>query len=72
MRLRYEPSSEPLHISAKCSVSVGLTRVVFTPNVGEFVPENSTLGRVGVEERCPPRKKSRVERLKAKVEPLLT
>ena len=31
-----------------------------------------TLGRVGVEERCPPRQESRVERLKAKVEPMLT
>ena len=30
------------------------------------------LVRVGVEERCPPRQKSRVERLKAKVKPLLT
>ena len=31
-----------------------------------------TLGREGVKERCPPRQKSRVGRLKAKVEPLLT
>ena len=33
---------------------------------------NPRLGKVGVEERLPPRQTSRVELLKAKVEPLLT
>jgi len=42
----------------------------FTEITTRFVPR--TLGRVGLEQRCPPRQNSRVERLKVEVEPLLT
>ena len=35
-------------------------------------PDNSRCFSTAVQERCPPRQKSRVERLKAKVEPLIT
>ena len=49
--------------------------IVFTPQVDEFAPNPmgiDLLFRAIPFERCPPRQKSRVERLKAKVEPLLT